>query len=77
MFFKSKHIVTLLDDKWQMIKSNVNLSAIPKQDELMYIDEFEKYYRIMYVIHHLHPKHNVVLVLREFTHDIKVNLEKK
>lgn len=77
MFFKSKHIVTLLDEKWQTIKSDVKLLAIPKQDELMYIEEFKKYYRIMYVIHHLHPKHNVVLVLKEFTHDIKVNLLKK
>ena len=77
MFFKSKHIVTLLDDKWQIIKDKVPLSSIPKQDELMYIDEFKKYYRIMYVIHHLQPKHNVLLVLREFSHDIKVNLQKK
>lgn len=77
MFFKSKHIVTLLDEKWQTIKTNVKLSAIPKQDELMYIEEFKKYYRIMYVIHHLYPKHSVILVLREFTHDIKVNLQKK
>ena len=71
MFLKSKYIVTLVDENWVVIKDKVNLFSIPKQDELMYIDEKEKYYRIMYVIHHLRPKHNVVLVLREFTHDIK------
>lgn len=77
MFFKNKHIVTLLDENWKIIKDKAELSSIPKQDELIYIEELNNYYRIIYVIHHLQPKHNVVLILKIFSHDVKVNLQKK
>lgn len=66
MFVKSKHTVTLLNDNWEIIKDKIHLSSIPKKDELIYIDDIKTYYRIISVIHRLQPKHNIILVLKEY-----------
>ena len=69
--FKSKYMVRLLDENWELLKNDIPMVAIPKQDELMYIEEYGVYFKIIYVIHNITSKHDIILVIRKLNKDIK------
>lgn len=58
--FKLKINVSILNSKWVMIKK-VELDAIPRKDEFIYMDE--QYYIVLNVIHDLTSKPSLLVVV--------------
>ena len=63
--FKRKYKVSMLDSKWNPIKRNVKLDVIPKSDE--YIWDNSKYYRVINVVHSIDKKHEIFVIIEEYT----------
>jgi hypothetical protein len=47
MFKKNKKSVTLLDEKWNVIESNVDFNNLPRIHELIFLPKENKYYRVV------------------------------
>jgi len=68
--FKTKYNITLLDSKWNTIKTNVKFDYVPSRNDYVYIDEI--YYKVLTVIHQMRVKQEIFLILdvlesKEFT----------
>lgn len=63
--FKTKYTVSILDSKWNVVKNNIKILAIPRQDELIYMDD--KYVRVLNIIHMLTEKARIFIVVEDLT----------
>lgn len=63
MFFRKK--ITLLDGNWKEIKTKSNLTVKPNMGEMIYIDELDKYFRVVNVLHSLYRKHGLFVIVEE------------
>lgn len=61
--------VNIIDEKWNVIKSNFKLQVIPNIHELIYLNDVEKYYRVVNIIHSINNKQNISIVIEEYTDD--------
>jgi hypothetical protein len=67
--FKTKYKVTLLDSKWNAVKTNVKLTFLPRRDEYVFFDGL--YYLVLNVVHTLDGQQGVFIIIDETTHQIK------
>jgi hypothetical protein len=67
--FKTKYKVTLLDSKWNAVKTNVKLTVLPRRDEYVFFDGL--YYLVLNVVHTLDGQQGVFIIIDETTHQIK------
>jgi hypothetical protein len=67
--FKTKYKVTLLDSKWNVVKTNVKLTVLPRRDEYVFFDGL--YYLVLNVVHTLDGQQGVFVIIDETTHHIK------
>lgn len=51
LFRSRKYKITLLAKNWSVIKDGIHVKSIPSKDELIFIQEFNKYYTVFNVIH--------------------------
>lgn len=58
--------VNIIDEQWNIVKTNFKLEVIPRIHELMYLSDVEKYYRVVNVIHNINNKQNVSIVIEEY-----------
>jgi translation elongation factor P/translation initiation factor 5A len=70
--FSKKYTVTLLNSKWEIVKSNVKLISIPKKDEYVFMDN--KYYDVLNVIHTIEKEHKILIIVEETKLKLDVNL---
>lgn len=70
--FSKKYTVTLLNSKWEIVKSNVKLISIPKKDEYFFIDN--KYYDVLNVVHTIEKEHKILVIIEETKLKLDVNL---
>lgn len=70
--FSKKYTVTLLNSKWEIVKSNVKLISTPKKDEYVFMDN--KYYDVLNVIHTIEKKHKILIIVEETKLKLDVNL---
>jgi hypothetical protein len=70
--FSKKYTVTLLNSKWEVVKSNVKLISIPKKDEYVFMDN--KYYDVLNVIHTIEKEHKILIIVEETKLKLDVNL---
>lgn len=63
---RRKYSVTILDEKWSHLRSDIRVAIIPRKDELIYLEEFKKYFNVIRVIHYLNKKHGIFLIVSEF-----------
>lgn len=62
--FSKKYNITLLDSKWNVIKSNVKLPTIPRRDE--YVWHVNVYYRVLNVVHSTDDKQSTFIIVEQF-----------
>lgn len=70
-FFK-KYDITFLDEKWEMISKNVKAKFIPRTHELIFIEEFGKYYRVANVVYNFKNGQGIYIIIEEYTDDYKL-----
>jgi len=62
--FSKKYSVSLLDSKWNIIKSNIKLSSLPRRDE--YVWDVNVYYRVLNVVHSTDKNHGTYVIVEQF-----------
>jgi len=62
--FSKKYNITLLDSKWNIIKSNLKLPTIPRRDE--YVCHVNVYYRVLNVVHSTDDKQSTFIIVEQF-----------
>ena len=63
--FRIKYNVSLLNSKWEVLKTSVKLINIPRKDEFIYMDDV--YYKVVNVVHSIGGKHGIVIIIDEFS----------
>tara|TARA_R100000544_G_C2219125_1_gene56367 strand:+ start:770 stop:1006 length:237 start_codon:yes stop_codon:yes gene_type:complete len=63
--------ITLLNNKWEILKSDIKISTTPKIYELIYITDENKYYSVCNVIHNIKGGkcNNIFVILEEYIDD--------
>lgn len=64
MFGKS--YITLIDEKWGVVKDKLFVKSIPRAGELIYIVEHEQYYKVLNVIHNISKKQDIFVVIENY-----------
>lgn len=72
--FKKKRYISLINTKWEPIKQNLKVDAIPKRDEFIYIEELGKYFLVINLVHKLNQRHHIFVVVSEFDNSIKKSI---
>lgn len=65
--FASKYLITFLNEKWEVLKE-AKLKVIPRTNEFIYLDD--KYFRIICVVHQIAKKHNIIVMVKEFSFEL-------
>ena len=65
--FKKRHSITIMNDKWEVLKNNHKLSNLPRNGEFIYLEEYNSYFKVVNVIHYLNNKHGIFIIVREFS----------
>ena len=75
-WFKKKN-VTVLDEKWNVVKDNVKITHIPRTHELIFLEEKNRYYRVVNVIFNFTNQQSIYIVIEEYTDDFGLSEKKK
>jgi len=59
--FKQKYTISIIDSKWNSIKRNLKVDAIPRKGEFIFFEEY--YYNVVSVIHQITKKEAVIIVV--------------
>jgi hypothetical protein len=60
------HSISILNDKWEVIKPDLSLKYIPRGGELIYLNDQEKYFKVINVVHNLTDKQNIFIVVSDY-----------
>jgi hypothetical protein len=61
-----KYNVSLMNEKWEMIIQTLKVKHIPRNSELIYLDNQEQYYKVINVIHNMTNKHEIFIIVEIF-----------
>ena len=61
--FNKKYTITFLNSKWEVIKKDIKVVAIPRRDEHIWFGE--KYFSVLSVVHSLTGKHDILVVIEQ------------
>lgn len=67
--FQTKYTISILNSKWEPIKRNLKLKVIPRENELIFLDE--KYFNVIKVIHMLNEKQDIFIIIDDLVDDDK------
>jgi hypothetical protein len=62
----NKLYITLIDEKWDVLKEKLLVKSIPRSGELIYIVEQEQYYKVLNVIHNIGKKQDIFVVIENY-----------
>lgn len=71
-----KYNVTILDEKWNIVKQSMKVTAIPRAHELLFLTEYDKYYRVVNIVYNFSDTQDIYVIIEEYTDDFNI-LEKK
>jgi hypothetical protein len=61
-----KYSVSILTKSWEPLKQRVKIKYIPRHGELIYIEDTQKYYKVLNVIYYLNNKEGIFIIVDEF-----------
>ena len=72
-----KYTITFLNEKWETLKTCNSIEFIPRAHEIIYLPEFEKYFRVVNVVYNFTKVQGVFIIIEEYTDDFELNNEDK
>lgn len=71
-----KHSISILNKSWQpIVTQGKRLKFIPRQGELIFLEELNQYFKVLNVIYYLNKKQGIFIIVDEF--EEKQNIESK
>jgi len=63
-----KYSITLLNKSWVgILNEKTKVKFIPRQGELIFIEQTKKYYKVLNVIYYLNRKQGIFVIVEEFS----------
>lgn len=63
-----KYSITLLNKSWVgILNGKTKVKFIPRQGELIFIEQTNKYYKVLNVIYYLNRKQGIFVIVEEFS----------
>jgi hypothetical protein len=59
----TKHSVSIINPKWEFIKKTINVKHIPRREDLIFIEDIGKYFRVLNIIHTINKKQGIFIVV--------------
>lgn len=75
--FKRNYSVTILDTNWKKICDLKTAKFLPRKDELLFIGEQKKYYRVVEIVNFLTEKQGIFLIVEEYKEKIFLKFKPK
>lgn len=72
--FNKKNKISFLNEKWEIILSNIKLKYLPRIHELVYINGV--YYRVANIVYNIGYVQDVYVIIEEYVDDYNL-FEKK
>ncbi len=72
--FNKKIKISFLNEKWELMASNVKLKYLPRIHELIYLNSV--YYRVANIVHNIGHMQDIYIIIEEYTDDYNL-FEKK
>jgi hypothetical protein len=70
IMFKKKYNISIIDSKWNVIKRNLELGFIPRNDEFIFYDD--TYYKVLNVIHRVNSTQEIFIVVEKLENEFKL-----
>ena len=65
-----KNSISFLNEKWEVVKPNVSVKHIPRTHEVVFLSEFDKYYRVCNVVYNFEDKgQGIFVIIEEYVDD--------
>ena len=61
-----RHSISFINKSWESMGSKRRVKYIPREGELIFIEENNQYYRVLNVIYYLNKKQGVFVIIEEF-----------
>ncbi len=61
-----RHSISFINKSWEPIGSKRRVKYIPREGELIFVEENNQYYRVLNVIYYLNKKEGVFVIIEEF-----------
>lgn len=61
-----KYSISLLDEKWELIRPRIKVKQIPRYGEFIYLSDEKQYYKVLNVIHNMTNKHEIFVVVEKY-----------
>ena len=62
-----KHSISILNKSWEpILTEGKRLKFIPRQGELIYLEEFKQYFKVLNVIYYLNQNQGIFIIVDEF-----------
>lgn len=62
-----KYSVSLLNEKWEQIRGNIEVEHLPRKGELIFLEDKKMYFEIINVVHYLNNVQGIFLIIKEFS----------
>lgn len=69
IFKRNKNSVTLLDEKWNVVVTNMKFNTLPRIDELIFMPKEQKYYSVINVIYNMYQPVETYLIVEPHSND--------
>lgn len=69
MFRRRKHNISLLNEKWEVISTNVHFKHIPRIYELIYWKEEDIYYQVVNIVYNMNKNRDIFIIIEKYNGD--------
>lgn len=65
-----RNSVSLLNEKWEVIKANISVKHIPRTHEVIFLSDLDKYFRVCNVIYNFEKRgQGIFIIIEEYVDD--------
>jgi len=61
-----KYKISIMNNAWEMIIPSLKVKHIPRNGELIYLNDLEQYYRVLNVIHNITNKQEIFVIVENY-----------
>jgi hypothetical protein len=61
-----KYNISIMNNAWEMIIPRLKVKHIPRNGELIYLNDLEQYYRVLNVIHNITKKQEIFVIVENY-----------
>lgn len=73
-FLIKKNKITILLENWEVLYTTIVLSSVPNENDFIFDDKTNSYYKVIKVIFPINKKNNICIVVTKLNDEINEHL---